>query len=84
MTHTYNFVGFELHNKRPDTRLSQSNAVRQGPSLRSLEHLGRSSVTRDRKYKVKCDGMTDPTTWTDKRNTRLEKKNRKSRFRCEN
>ena len=31
-------------------------------------------MTRDRKYEVKCDRMTDPTTWTDKRNTRLEKR----------
>ena len=36
MTHTYNFVGYELHNKRPDTRLPQSHAVGQGPFLRSL------------------------------------------------
>ena len=43
---------------RPDTQLPHSRAGRQGPYLRSLHHLGRSSEAKDRK-KVKCDGRTD-------------------------
>ena len=37
-------------------------------------------MTRDCKYEVECDGMTDPTTWTDKLNTRLEKKKAEAVF----
>ena len=46
---------------RPDTRLPQSRAGGQEPYLRSLEHSGRSSETKDRKNtkKIKCDGWTD-------------------------
>ena len=46
---------------RPDTRLPKSRAGVQGPYLRSLDHLGRSSEAKDRKNqkKVKCDGPTD-------------------------
>ena len=46
---------------RPDTWLPQSRAGGQGPYLRSLDHLGRSSEAKDRKNpkKVKCDGRTD-------------------------
>ena len=49
---------------RPDTRLPQSRAGGQGPYLRSLDHLGRSSEAIDRKNpkKVKCDGRTDGPT----------------------
>ena len=49
---------------RPDTRLPQSRAGGQGPYLRSLDHLGRSSKAIDRKNpkKVKCDGQTDQPT----------------------
>ena len=32
---------------RPDTRLPQSSAGGQGPYLRSLEHLGRSSEVKE-------------------------------------
>ena len=49
---------------RPDTWLPQSRAGGQGPYLRSLDHLGRSSEAKDRKkIKIKCDGQTDG--WTD-------------------
>ena len=34
---------------RPDTRLPQSRVGGQGPYLRSLDHLGRSSKAKDRK-----------------------------------
>ena len=49
---------------RPDTRLLQSRAGGQGPYLRSLDHLGRSSEAKNRKNpkKVKCDGRTDGPT----------------------
>ena len=49
---------------RPDTRLPQSRAGGQGPYLRSLHHLGRSSEAKDRKKtkKVKCDGWTGRPT----------------------
>merc|ERR1711942_592898 len=49
---------------RPDTRLPQSRADGQGPYLRSLDHLGRSSEAKDRKNpkKVKCDGRTNGPT----------------------
>ena len=49
---------------RPDTRLPQSRAGGQGPYLRSLDHLGRSSEVKDRKSskRVKCDGWTDGRT----------------------
>ena len=36
---------------RPDTRLPQSRAGWQGPYLRSVGHLGRSSEAKDRKTK---------------------------------
>ena len=38
---------------RPDTRLPQSRAGGQGPYLRSLDHLGRSSEAKDRKKQNK-------------------------------
>ena len=38
---------------RPDTRLPQSRAGGQGPYLRSLDHLGRSSEAKERKKKRK-------------------------------
>ena len=49
---------------RPDTRLPKSRAGGQGPYLRPLHHLGRSSKAKDRKNpkKVKCDGPTDGRT----------------------
>ena len=49
---------------RPDTRLTQSRAGGQGPYLRSLDHMGRSSEVKDCKNpkKVKCDGRTDGPT----------------------
>ena len=49
---------------RSDTRLPKSRAGGQGPYLRSLHHLGRSSEARNRKKpkKVKCDGPTDGRT----------------------
>ena len=49
---------------RPDTRLPQSGVGGQGPYLRSLDHLGRSSEAIDRKNpkKVKCDGRTNGPT----------------------
>ena len=48
---------------RPDTRLPQSRVGGQGPYLRSLDHLGRSSEAKDRKKKkVKCDGWTNEQT----------------------
>ena len=56
---------WEKGNKtRPDTRLPQSRAGGQGPFLRSLHHLGRSSEVKDRKNprKVKCDQRTDQQT----------------------
>ena len=62
---------------RPDTRLSQSRAGGQGPYLRSLDHLGRSSEAKDRikTKKVKCDGRTDGPTkrGVKSRSTRLKK-----------
>ena len=49
---------------RPDTRLPKSRAGGQGPYLRPLYHLGRSSKAKDPKNpkKVKCDGRTDGPT----------------------
>ena len=49
---------------RPDTRLPKSRAGGQGPYLRSLDHLGRSSEVKEIKSykKVKCDQPTDG--WT--------------------
>ena len=46
---------------RPDTQLPQSCVGGQGPYLRSLNHLGRSSEVNDRKKtkKIKCDGRTN-------------------------
>ena len=38
---------------RPDTRLPQSRAGWQGPYLKSVDHLGRSSEAKDRKKKSK-------------------------------
>ena len=38
---------------RPDTRLPQSRVGGQGPYLRLLDHLGRSSEARDRKKQKK-------------------------------
>ena len=51
----------ENERTRPDTRLSQLRAGRQGSKLRSLYYLGRSSEAKNRK-KVKCDGRTDGQT----------------------
>ena len=62
---------------RPDTRLPQSRAGGQGPYLRSVEHLSRSSKAKKpiNAKKVKCDrrtaGQTNRQTdgrtdeWTD-------------------
>jgi len=49
---------------RPDARLPQSRAGGQGPYLRSLHHLGRSSEAKEHKNpkKVKCDRRTDQRT----------------------
>ena len=49
---------------RLDTRLPQSRAGGQGPYLRSIDHLGRSSEAKDCKNqkKVKCNGRTDGQT----------------------
>ena len=49
---------------RPDTRLLQSHAGEQGPYLRSVKHLGRSSMAKDSiiAEKVKCDGWMDGLT----------------------
>ena len=49
---------------RLDTWLPKSRAGGQGPYLRPLHHLGRSSEAKDRKNpkKVKCDGPTDGRT----------------------
>ena len=46
---------------RPDTRLPQSRAGGQGPYLRALEDLGKSSEDKDHKNikKFKCDRWTD-------------------------
>ena len=46
---------------RPDTQLPKSRAGGQGLYLRSLKHLGRSSVANDskNKKKVKWDGPMD-------------------------
>ena len=53
-----------LFSIRPDTRLPQSRAGGQGPYLRSVEHLGRSSEAKTpiNAEKVKCDGPTDGPT----------------------
>ena len=49
---------------RPDTQLPKSRAGGQGPYLRPLHHLGRSSEAKIHKTpkKVKCDGQTDGRT----------------------
>ena len=49
---------------RPDTRLPKSRGGGQGPYLRPLYHLGRSSKAIEPKNqkKVKCDGRTDRRT----------------------
>ena len=54
----------DFNRTRPDTRLPQSRAGGQGLYLRSLDHLGWSSETKDRENpkKVKCDGGTDGPT----------------------
>ena len=46
---------------RPETELPQLRVGGQGLYWRSLDHLGRRSVTIDRKNpkKVKCDGWTN-------------------------
>ena len=53
-----------LKRTRPVTQLPQSRAGGQTPYLRSLDHLGRSSESKDRKNpnKIKCDGQTDGGT----------------------
>ena len=48
-----------LNITRSDTRLPKSRAGGQGPYLRPLHHLGRSSKAKDRNKKVNCDGPTD-------------------------
>ena len=60
----YLFINFFCLRTRPDTQLPQSRVGGQGPYLRSLDHLGRSSEAKDRKNpkKVKCDGRTDGQT----------------------
>ena len=57
-------VDLDFKKTRPDTRLPKSRAGGQGPYLRSLHHLGRSSEAKDRKKtkKVKCDGPTEGPT----------------------
>ena len=66
---------------RPDTRLPQSRAGRQGPYLRSLEHLGRCSEVKDRKKLSGMDRLTDGPTdgrtkrGVESRSTQLKKKN---------
>ena len=61
---------------RPDTRLPQSRAGGQGPFLRSMEDLGRSSMAKkmcdgqtDGQMDRRLDGLTDRQTdgWTDRR-----------------
>ena len=61
--HATKMISSEL-GARPVTRLPQSHAGGQGPYLRSLDHLGRSSEAKDRKNKkkVKCDGPRDGRT----------------------
>ena len=66
---------------RPDTWPPQSRIGGQGPYLRSLDHLGRSSQAKDRKNpkKVKCDGRADRRTdgptkrGVESRSTRLKR-----------
>ena len=50
-----------IERTRPDTRLPKSRAGGQGPYLRSLDHLGRSSGVKEIKSykKIKCDRPTD-------------------------
>ena len=52
-------VNGDVQRIRPDKSLPQSRAGGQGPYFRSLEHLGRSSETQDRKNmkKVARDSM---------------------------
>ena len=63
-------LGFDLSSVymviRSDIRLPQSHAGGQGPYLRSLDHLGRSSEAKDREHlkEIKCDTPTDG--WTDR------------------
>ena len=40
-------VFFQIYKIRPDTQLPQSRAGGQGPYLRSLDHLGRSSKVKE-------------------------------------
>ena len=51
-------------NQLPDTRLPQSCAGGQGPYLRSVDYLGRSSEAKDRNNpeQVMFDGRTDGPT----------------------
>ena len=62
--HRYEETFIELRETRPNTRLPKSRVGGQGPYLRPLHHLGRSSEAKDRKNpkKVKCDGRTDGPT----------------------
>ena len=51
---------------RPDTRLTQPHAGGQGPCLRSLRHLGRSSEAKDRKEIKRIKSDQPANRWTDK------------------
>ena len=53
----------KLVETRPDRRLSKSSAGGQGPYLRSLDHLGRSSEVKEIKsLKTVKLGPTEPRT----------------------
>ena len=86
MTHTNNFVGFELHNNKAGNTATPVACSWAGTVFEVIRAFGQEQCDQrpQKQNEVKCDAMTDPTTWTDKRNTRLEKKNRKSRFCYEN
>ena len=64
--HLASFMHCELMSEktRPNTQLPQSHAAGQGPYLRSVKHLGRSSMAKDSiiAEKVKCDGWMDGLT----------------------
>ena len=50
---------------RPDEWLPKLHAGEQGPNLRSLEHLGKSTEANNCKKKIeemKCDGLTNEQT----------------------
>ena len=60
----FEIMEFHIIKTRPDARLPQSRAGGQGPYLRSLDHLGRSSEAKNHRnpQKVKCDGRNDIQT----------------------